>query len=118
MVTVRITLDRWGQYSSPNFRQSKSYLRNSTGQLFAPLCQRPRYHFFLFLGLGLLTFGVVYIYTGSCFTCPCQFPSDRIEDLPSVLIQLPMFNEFVAEQVIRASVLMDYPSSKLQSSSR
>ena len=41
--------------------------------------------------------------------------SDRTQDLPSVLIQLPMFNEkFVAERVIRASVLMDYPREKLQ----
>lgn len=37
------------------------------------------------------------------------------DKLPSVLIQLPMFNEkFVAERVIRAAVLMDYPSPKLE----
>ena len=41
------------------------------------------------------------------------FPK-TIDNLPTVLIQLPMFNEkFVAERVIRSAVLMDYPRDKL-----
>src|SRR6266498_4638730 len=42
-------------------------------------------------------------------------PKGRFSDLPRVTVQLPMFNEdVVAERVIRATCLIDYPLDKLE----
>ena len=43
----------------------------------------------------------------------CGLPPD--EDLPQVLVQLPLFNEmFVAERIIDAVAALDYPQDRLQ----
>ena len=42
-------------------------------------------------------------------------PKDRFDELPRVTVQLPMFNEdIVAERIIKASCLIDYPKEKLE----
>src|SRR6266480_1935065 len=42
-------------------------------------------------------------------------PKGKFGDLPRVTVQLPMFNEdVVAERVIRATCLIDYPLDKLE----
>jgi cellulose synthase/poly-beta-1,6-N-acetylglucosamine synthase-like glycosyltransferase len=42
-------------------------------------------------------------------------PPHRFDDLPRVTVQLPMFNEqYVAERIIDAACLLDYPREKLQ----
>ena len=42
-------------------------------------------------------------------------PVGRFDELPRVTVQLPMYNEdFVAERVIKASCLIDYPREKLE----
>jgi cellulose synthase/poly-beta-1,6-N-acetylglucosamine synthase-like glycosyltransferase len=42
-------------------------------------------------------------------------PKGKFTDLPRVTVQLPMFNEdVVAERIIRASCLIDYPLEKLE----
>ena len=42
-------------------------------------------------------------------------PSRHFRELPSVTVQLPMYNEmFVAQRVIQAACAMDYPRHKLQ----
>src|SRR4051794_30101684 len=42
-------------------------------------------------------------------------PKSRFEQLPKVTVQLPMYNEdIVAERIIRASCLIDYPLDRLE----
>src|ERR1700727_2695210 len=42
-------------------------------------------------------------------------PQGRLDELPLVTVQLPMFNEdIVAERIIKASCLIDYPKEKLE----
>ncbi len=41
-------------------------------------------------------------------------PQPSLEDLPSVLVQLPIFNErFVAERIIRAAASIQYPTDRM-----
>ena len=41
-------------------------------------------------------------------------PKERFDELPEVLLQLPLFNEkFVVERLIDASIEIDYPKDKL-----
>ncbi len=74
----------------------------------------------LYLGcmLGLTVFGlhrywqVFLYYRNQSREAP---PVGHFEFLPTVTIQLPMFNErYVAERVIRAACQMDYPAALLQ----
>lgn len=42
-------------------------------------------------------------------------PKSQFTDLPQITVQLPMYNEdMVAERIIRATCLIDYPKDKLQ----
>jgi len=42
-------------------------------------------------------------------------PSKRFDELPRVTVQLPMYNEdVVAERIIKASCLIDYPKEKIE----
>ena len=61
--------------------------------------------------LGLITLGYYWRHRHESFPCPQV--SD--EELPSVTVQLPIYNErFVLGRLIAATVNLDYPSDKLQ----
>ena len=121
MVTVRITLDRWNTCPRIFDNQSHTCETLHRSAICSIVSEATLLIFLYFLVLGLLSlFGVHRVvlcwWARDSRSLPAERSlSDRTQDLPSVLIQLPMFNEkFVAEQVIRASVLMDYPKEKLQ----
>lgn len=59
---------------------------------------------------GLLTFGLYWRHRHDTFPTP-RLP----DDLPSVTVQLPVFNEpFVVERLIHTAVALHYPPHKLQ----
>lgn len=61
--------------------------------------------------LGLVTLWFYWLHRQETFDCP---PISE-QSLPSVTIQLPIFNErYVVERLIRAAVQLDYPPEKLQ----
>jgi cellulose synthase/poly-beta-1,6-N-acetylglucosamine synthase-like glycosyltransferase len=65
----------------------------------------------LFGLLGLVTLFLYWRHRRDAFPCP----QVSEQSLPSVTVQLPIFNErFVVERLIRAAVTLDYPAEKLQ----
>ena len=75
------------------------------------------YTYFVVLGVlclyGFHRYLMVYLYYRHAKRDPKV--EKQFEDLPPVTVQLPIFNEmYVAERLIDASCLIDYPSDKLQ----
>ncbi|MEM7115291.1 MAG: glycosyltransferase [Chloroflexota bacterium] len=61
--------------------------------------------------LGLLTLALYWRHRNDQF----PLPSVADEDLPSVTVQLPIYNErFVVERLIKTAVSLDYPRDRLQ----
>src|SRR4029077_12283956 len=62
---------------------------------------------------GIHRYVQVYLYHKHRKNVPV--PSGKFTDLPTVTVQLPMYNEmYVAERVIEAACQLDWPREKLQ----
>src|SRR4030095_15735615 len=62
---------------------------------------------------GLSRYNLVYLYIKHRENT--YKPQGKFADLPRITVQLPMFNEdVVAERIIRATCLLDYPLDKLE----
>ena len=64
---------------------------------------------------GLHRYWMVWLFLRTRDRMSSKTPGQRFETLPSVTVQLPMFNERrVASRIIEAACALDYPAEKLQ----